>query len=84
MKESESIELKRSLVEAWGRGMPLRVILNRFLSLKEINKTDASVSDYIELLEAEFISKWEALIRLRNKTEQTSLFGTDNKKGPLL
>ena len=61
-----------------------RVIINRFLTIKEINETDVSVSDYTKLLEAEFASKWEALIRSRNKPEQKSLFGTDDKKGTLL
>jgi hypothetical protein len=38
MKESESIELKRSLVEAWGRGMPLILKNEPSAKFKEVAK----------------------------------------------
>lgn len=40
--------------------MVSRAILNRVIAMKGINKIDASVTAYKELLEAEFESKWDA------------------------
>ncbi len=53
-----------------------RGILIRLLTIKGINKIDASVTAYKELLDAEFESKWDAY--RKGKPEQALLINIDN------
>jgi hypothetical protein len=57
-------ECRSKKVDTFDTSIPLtlvsRAILNRLIAMKEINKIDASVTAYKELLEAEFESKWDA------------------------
>jgi hypothetical protein len=48
-----------------------RAILNHLMAMKGINKIDASVTAYKELLDAEFESKWDAY--RKGQPEQASL-----------
>lgn len=60
-----------------------RAILNRFISMKEITKLDASVKAYKELLDAEFESMWDAYKKV--KPEQGILIKVDDgKQGKLI
>ncbi len=46
--------------------------------MKKIHKVDISVLSYQKLLNAEFETKWDHV--LKNKTQQTKLFDTEDKK----
>ncbi len=53
-------------------------ILSRLLKMKKIHKVDISVLSYQKLLNAEFETKWDHV--LKNKPQQTKLFDTEDKK----
>ena len=53
-----------------------RQLLTQILTIKDIQKVDKSVSAYRKFLEAEFESKWAALIK--SKHEQKKLIDTAN------
>ncbi len=55
-----------------------RGLLNRLLNKKYIEKLDDSVITYQELLNAEFESKWEAL--MKSKSSQQRLFEKNDGK----
>ena len=56
-----------------------RGILNRLLTMKNIEKIDSSVSAYQELLNAAFQAKWDALAK-KKPAKQEKLFDERDKK----
>lgn len=58
-----------------------RKVMNRILAMKHIEKVDASVTTYQELLYAEFSKKWEALSK--RKPSQEKLFESDDGSSKL-
>jgi hypothetical protein len=51
-------------------------LLSRLLKIKKIHKVDISVLSYQKLLNAEFESRWDTV--LKNKLQQKKLFDTDD------
>jgi len=73
-------ECRSKKVDTFDTSIPLtlvsRAILNRLIAMKGINKIDASVTAYKELLEVEFESKWDAY--KKGKPEQGSLIDSES------
>jgi hypothetical protein len=64
-----------------------RGVLNRFLAFKNIDKIDRSVSNYQDLLNAEFQAKWDALAlgkRKPPKQEKLKFDKSDEKQKTLI
>lgn len=79
-------ECRSKKIATFDTSIPLalvsRTILNRVIAMKEINKIDASVTTYKELLDAEFESKWDAY--RKEKPEQGVMDIDTGKQGRLI
>lgn len=51
-----------------------RSVLNRLLTMKNIHNLHKSVMTYQNLLDAQFVNRWEAVARSKKQVQQTALF----------
>jgi len=51
-----------------------RSVLNRLFAMKNIHKLHKSVMTYQNLLDAQFVNRWETVARSKKQVQQTALF----------
>lgn len=64
-----------------------RGLLSRVLEMNNIRKTDKSLTEYREQLDAEFVNRWEEIAREKvsmQSKKQDQLFDFDDKQGRLI